>query len=127
MNENLASTQVDARGCDTAKVERKQGDIEMFFAFHVLLVDKCARADDTHNFSFDQAFAWLTDLLTDCDFFACLDELVEIVIECVIRHASHGNTAIFAASAARERNIENLGTFFRITQKHLVEVAETIQ
>ena len=61
------------------------------------------------------------DLFTDGDFVPMREELAQIRVRGLNRHARHGDLALFVARGEREAEV--LGCDLRVVVKHLVEVA----
>ena len=69
----------------------------------------------------------ITDLLADRNRFAAADELRQILVDRVIRHARHRNRAAGGLAARSQRDVEERSRALRVAVEQLVEIAHAVE
>ncbi|MCY1236360.1 hypothetical protein D9M72_490110 [compost metagenome] len=67
------------------------------------------------------------DLLADCDAEAEADQLLQIIVGGMHRHAAHRNFLSHVLAALRQRDAERARRFDRVLEEQLVEVAHAVE
>ena len=66
-------------------------------------------------------------LLANGDLVALFDQLADIYVRRVVRHAAHGRTFRFAAVPSGQRELQYAGRSDGVVKKHFVKIAEAIK
>jgi hypothetical protein len=86
-------------------------------------IERCARGKDARDFTPDDLLGELGifHLLADGDSIPLMKQAADVAVDCVIRHAAHGNLAL--AVAGGQGDFQLAGGEFRILIKKFVEIA----
>ncbi len=72
-------------------------------------------------------FRRVLDLFAHCDAMALRDQLLQIVVGGVDRHAAHRNVLALVLAALRQRDAERAAGDLRVLEEQLVEVAHAVE
>ena len=92
-------------------------------------IRQSARRDHAHDFALDRTLAGgrVADLFANGHRLAQLDQLGQVAIERMKRHAAHFNRVATGHAARRQGNAQQARGFFRILEKQLVEIAHAVE
>jgi hypothetical protein len=123
-----------ARECDPREARGPARDIhggEVAFARgrEERRVGEGAGSDHARDLAIDRALRGrrIAHLLADCDRFAQLHQLGEVLLEGVERNARHADRRTRRLAPRGERDVEQLRRALRVGVEHLVEVAHAVE
>ena len=119
------------RKADTRRIPIKNdgGQIVVLGILKQIVFHHRAGGDDPHHFTAHQSLglSGILGLLADGHLVAHGDQLADIALAGMIRHAAHGCPLLLAAIPAGEGQRQKLRDKLGIIKKHLVKVAETVK
>ena len=127
-DEEITGRDIEIRGAHRFAVRHEREQIAAL-ALDDRALGRRPRREDAHHFSFDEAFGnrRIFDLIAKRDAKSMLDQLGDIAVGGVIRHAAHRRLVLLPLAARGEDEIENRRGFLGILEKHLVKVAEAVE
>nr|WP_231137483.1 hypothetical protein [Ralstonia pseudosolanacearum] len=92
-------------------------------------VGQRAGRDHAHDLALDRSLGGgrVADLLADGDRFAQLDQLGQVLLDCVERHAGHADRLAVGGAARGQRDVEQTCGLFGVFEEQFVEVAHPIE
>ena len=83
--------------------------------------------DDADDIALDKPLGGfgILGLLADCDLVALLDQSGDVALGGMEGYAAHRRALLLSAVAAREGELQLLGSELGVVEKHLIEIAET--
>nr|WP_249902458.1 hypothetical protein [Ralstonia pseudosolanacearum] len=92
-------------------------------------VGQRAGRDHAHDLALDRPLGGgrVADLLADGDRFAQLDQLGQVLLDCVERHAGHADRLAVGGAARGQRDVEQTCGLFGVFEEQFVEVAHPIE
>ena len=127
-HEKVAGRHIEIRRADriTARHDRQQVTA---LAIDDVALRRGTRRNDAYDLAPHESLRRrrFFDLIADRDAQSMFDQLRDVTVSGVIRHAAHRRFVILTFVARGQDEVEQRRGFFRVLEEHLVEVAEAVE
>ena len=126
---DASGCEIQRRDADLLSVESERDEQVVLPCVEETGFGQCARRDDPDDLSFHRALGRrdVAHLLADRNGLAQLDQLLQILVDCVIGNAGHRDRRAVRLTASGQRDVEQLRRALRVVEEEFVEIAHPVE